>query len=183
MAVHGIRVELMVALVRADLAIAKAERVFAGGHKIEIARVKITEAGRRRSGRRGGAMEKLLENASWPLALLAIAIVFFLVSDLRSLISDLVNRMRGVSYGNRSVDMTGAQATVAVEKQKEADAPAATRDTRPASHMMPPLSELYSPIEQQIRASLKENPRPWRGAWEFWMISGRSDGPAILPNP
>ena len=44
---HGISVELMVELVRAGLATAKAERVVAGGKSIEVARVRITEAGRR----------------------------------------------------------------------------------------------------------------------------------------
>jgi hypothetical protein len=43
MLAHGISVELE--LVRAGLATAKAERVVAGGRTIEVARVRITEAG------------------------------------------------------------------------------------------------------------------------------------------
>ena len=46
MLAHGISVELMVELVRAGLAMAKAERVVAAGRTIEVARVRITEAGR-----------------------------------------------------------------------------------------------------------------------------------------
>jgi len=38
-------IELMVKLVRAGLATATAERIVAGGKSIEIARVRITEAG------------------------------------------------------------------------------------------------------------------------------------------
>jgi hypothetical protein len=44
---HGLSIDLLVELVRAGLATAKAERVVAGGRAMEIARVRITEAGRR----------------------------------------------------------------------------------------------------------------------------------------
>jgi hypothetical protein len=44
---HGFTIEQMVDLVHAGLATAKAERVVAGGRAIEVARVRITEAGRR----------------------------------------------------------------------------------------------------------------------------------------
>jgi hypothetical protein len=47
MMAHGFTVEMPVDLVRAGLATAKAERVVAGGRAIEVARVRITEAGRR----------------------------------------------------------------------------------------------------------------------------------------
>jgi hypothetical protein len=47
MLAHGISVELMVELVRAGLATAKAERVVAGSRTFEVAWVRITEAGRR----------------------------------------------------------------------------------------------------------------------------------------
>jgi hypothetical protein len=46
MRAHGFTVEQMVELVRAGLASATAERVVAGGKAMEIARVRITEAGR-----------------------------------------------------------------------------------------------------------------------------------------
>ena len=44
---HGFTTSQMVELVRAGLATATAERVVAGGLKLEVARVRITEAGRR----------------------------------------------------------------------------------------------------------------------------------------
>jgi hypothetical protein len=47
MLAHGFSVAQMVALVRAGLATATAERVVAGGRTMEVARVRITEAGRR----------------------------------------------------------------------------------------------------------------------------------------
>jgi hypothetical protein len=47
MRAHGFTVEQMVELVRAGLASATAERVVAGSRKIEVARVQITDAGRR----------------------------------------------------------------------------------------------------------------------------------------
>jgi hypothetical protein len=47
LAAHGFDVELLVKLVRAGLASATAERVVAGGKTMEIARMRITEAGRR----------------------------------------------------------------------------------------------------------------------------------------
>jgi hypothetical protein len=47
MLAHGISVELMVELVRAGLTTAKAERTIAGGRTIEVARMTVTEAGRR----------------------------------------------------------------------------------------------------------------------------------------
>ena len=47
MLAHGFTVPLMVELVRAGLATAKAERMTAGGRTIKVATVRITEAGRR----------------------------------------------------------------------------------------------------------------------------------------
>jgi hypothetical protein len=47
MLAHGFRVPQMVELVHAGLAAATAERMVAGNKTIEIARVRITEAGRR----------------------------------------------------------------------------------------------------------------------------------------
>jgi hypothetical protein len=47
MLAHGFTVPQMVDLVRAGLATAAAERVMAGGEMAEIARLRITEAGRR----------------------------------------------------------------------------------------------------------------------------------------
>jgi hypothetical protein len=44
---HGFTAEQMVELVHAGLATARAERVVTGGRAIEVARVRITEAGRR----------------------------------------------------------------------------------------------------------------------------------------
>jgi hypothetical protein len=47
MLAHGFTTEQMVELVRAGLAMATAERIVAGGRTVEVARVRITEAGRR----------------------------------------------------------------------------------------------------------------------------------------
>jgi hypothetical protein len=47
MIAHGFTIEQVVELVRAGLATATAERVVAGSRTIEVARVRITEAGRR----------------------------------------------------------------------------------------------------------------------------------------
>jgi hypothetical protein len=47
MLAHGFTTKQMVELVRTGLATATAERVVAGGLKLEVARVRITEAGRR----------------------------------------------------------------------------------------------------------------------------------------
>jgi hypothetical protein len=47
MLAHGFTIAQMVELVRAGLATATAERVVAGGRTIEVARVRITDAGRR----------------------------------------------------------------------------------------------------------------------------------------
>jgi hypothetical protein len=46
MIAHGFTVEQLVKLVHTGLATAKAERVVAGGRTIEVARVRITAAGR-----------------------------------------------------------------------------------------------------------------------------------------
>jgi hypothetical protein len=48
MLAHGFTIPLMVELVRAGLASAQAERVRAGSKTIEVARMRINEAGRRR---------------------------------------------------------------------------------------------------------------------------------------
>jgi hypothetical protein len=47
MLAHGFTIPLMVELVRAGLASAQAERVRAGSKTIEVARMRINEAGRR----------------------------------------------------------------------------------------------------------------------------------------
>jgi hypothetical protein len=47
MLAHGFSIDMMVKLVNAGLATATAERMVAGGKTIEVARVRITEAGRR----------------------------------------------------------------------------------------------------------------------------------------
>jgi hypothetical protein len=47
MMAHGFTVEQMVELVRAGLAMATVEHMVAGGKAIEVARVRITEAGKR----------------------------------------------------------------------------------------------------------------------------------------
>jgi hypothetical protein len=44
---HGFTIDFQVELIRAGLATAKVERVVAAGCTIEVARVRITEAGRR----------------------------------------------------------------------------------------------------------------------------------------
>jgi hypothetical protein len=46
MIAHGFTIEQIVELVRAGLATTTAERMVAGGKSIEVARVRITEAGR-----------------------------------------------------------------------------------------------------------------------------------------
>ena len=47
MLAHGFTVEQMVELVHAGLAAAQTERVVAGARKFDVARLRITEAGRR----------------------------------------------------------------------------------------------------------------------------------------
>jgi hypothetical protein len=47
MRAHGFSIDDMAALVRAGLATATAERIVAGRRTIEVARLRITEAGRR----------------------------------------------------------------------------------------------------------------------------------------
>jgi hypothetical protein len=44
---HGFMVDMLVDLIRAGLATAKTERMVAGGRPMEVARVRITDAGRR----------------------------------------------------------------------------------------------------------------------------------------
>jgi hypothetical protein len=53
LAAHGFTVEQLVEVVRAGLATATAERIVAGERTIEVARVRITEAGRRVLGEIG----------------------------------------------------------------------------------------------------------------------------------
>jgi hypothetical protein len=50
MRAHGFSIDMMVELVNAGLATATAERVVAGRKRIEVATLRITEAGRRAMG-------------------------------------------------------------------------------------------------------------------------------------
>jgi hypothetical protein len=52
MLAHGFTIDMLVELVRAGLATATSERVVAGGRTIEVARVRITGAGRTGRGAR-----------------------------------------------------------------------------------------------------------------------------------
>jgi hypothetical protein len=54
MRAHGFTVEQLVELLRAGLATAQSERVVAAGHTVEVARVRITEAGRQALGHGAG---------------------------------------------------------------------------------------------------------------------------------
>jgi hypothetical protein len=47
MLAHGFSIDLMVELINAGLATGQTERMVAAGKRIEVARVRITEAGRR----------------------------------------------------------------------------------------------------------------------------------------
>jgi hypothetical protein len=47
MLAHGFSIDMMVELVNAGLATATAQRIFAGTSRYEVARLRITEAGRR----------------------------------------------------------------------------------------------------------------------------------------
>jgi hypothetical protein len=55
---HGFTIEQMVALVRAGLATATADRVIMGPDSIEVARVRITEKGRRALVEEPGLMQR-----------------------------------------------------------------------------------------------------------------------------
>jgi hypothetical protein len=46
MRAHGFSIDMLVELVKAGLATTKRERMIAGGRQIDVARVRITEAGR-----------------------------------------------------------------------------------------------------------------------------------------
>ena len=117
-------------------------------------------------------MEKLLENAAWPLAIVVIAIVFFCL--FRSPISNFIGRIRGVSYGNKSLDMAGSQTAGAVEKQKQVEGPGgraavALPDAILASHAMPSPNEVYAPIEQEIQTALTQSQFP-ADVEKAWLI-------------
>jgi hypothetical protein len=117
-------------------------------------------------------MEKLLENAGWPLAIVFILIAFFVIFRLP--ISNLIGRIRGFSYGNKAIDMGGSQTTVAVEKQKQLEGPVGTTastapDAIPASHAMPPPNEVYAPTEKTIRTALTQSQIP-ADAEKAWLI-------------
>jgi hypothetical protein len=51
MLAHGFTLELLVDMVRAGLATAHVERMVSGKRKVEVTRVKITDAGRRALGK------------------------------------------------------------------------------------------------------------------------------------
>jgi hypothetical protein len=61
MLAHGFGIPVMVELVRAGLATASAERVVAGRKLMEVARVRIIEAGRRVLGEIKGALKARLK--------------------------------------------------------------------------------------------------------------------------
>ena len=63
MIAHGFTIPDMVALVRAGLATANAERIVAGSRKFEVARVRITDAGRK-TLREGEAMRSSMTSIS-----------------------------------------------------------------------------------------------------------------------
>jgi hypothetical protein len=111
----------------------------------------------------------------WPVAVVIVALGALVI--FQSPISDAIKRARGLTYGNKSIDLTGASAQVAVEKQKEAEAPGAIvgKDMVSALHAMPAASEVHEAVEQQIRGSLPpELPRELEKAWLIrWIAIAR----------
>jgi hypothetical protein len=107
-------------------------------------------------------------SGSWPLALV-ICVIVFLAMFYRP-IATLIGRAKRAGYGDKSIDFGES----AAEAQKKAEEPAAiTADTVPAGHAMPPASEVYAPIEQEIRAAfanLKLPPELER-AWLTRMVA------------
>jgi hypothetical protein len=62
MLAHGFTVDFLVELIRTEMATTWTERVVAGGRAMEVARVRITEAGA--AGTRGASMALILRCAS-----------------------------------------------------------------------------------------------------------------------
>ena len=65
MMAHGFNSELLVDLCIAGLAIAKVERMIAGGRTVEVVRLKITEAGRQALTASGGTGRPLVRRRLW----------------------------------------------------------------------------------------------------------------------
>jgi hypothetical protein len=94
-----------------------------------------------------------MEYIAWPLAAVICIVIFMLI--FRPQIADLIQRMRRVGYGNRSIDIAGTP--TAVEQQKHSEAPSTTESpigATPAEHALPPPNPIYEPAEKSIRSAL-----------------------------
>jgi hypothetical protein len=118
-------------------------------------------------------VDRLLEVAAWPVAIVLIAVAALTI--YRSPISDLIRRARGVAYGNKTIDLSGGQTATAVETQKKSEIPMPpAADVVPASHAMPPLppTDVHARVEQDISAILTSDiPADVQKAWLVRAVS------------
>jgi hypothetical protein len=85
--------------------------------------------------------------SSWPLAAIICFVAFLLI--FRGPISAAIGRFRRVKVPGGSIDLSGEQ------EQKKIETPIATAGvTAPATTALPPPSNIYAAIEQQLKDAL-----------------------------
>jgi hypothetical protein len=115
-------------------------------------------------------IEKIIEYAFWPLAVVVCVFGFFLI--FRSSLSALIRGVRRASHGETSIEWSGDPKTTA-EQQVEAETSVkkAALPMVPASAALPPPTEVHSSIEQEIRTALGNSNLPIEVQRE-WLIRG-----------
>jgi hypothetical protein len=85
---------------------------------------------------------------SWPLATAISIIVALFV--FREPLAELIGRIRAFKVAGHSVDASADLSKATSEQQEKVEPPTA-RATIPATHALPPPSDVYAPFEQHIR--------------------------------
>lgn len=115
--------------------------------------------------------EALLTAFALPLGIAVVAIAAMLI--FRTPLTNAIGRARRVGYGDKAIEL-GDGPAVSAGQQKEIEAPSnagSPPNAVPASHALPPQSEVLAPIEQEMAKALADLSLP-PDVERAWLLRG-----------
>ena len=97
-------------------------------------------------------MTTILEILAWPSALVTCVLGSLII--FRGPIATVIARIMRAAYGDKSIDFADEQPKAAAEQQKKLEPPATETSMVPATHALPPPSEVHAPIEREIKEGM-----------------------------
>jgi hypothetical protein len=117
-------------------------------------------------------VDKALEILKWPFVIVICVLGSLII--FQNSIATLITRTKRAAYGDKSIDFVDDQPKAAAEQQKKLEAPSAEVAMVPATHALPPSSEIHAPIEQEIRTAMANAnlPADVEKAWLIRAVAG-----------